>query len=212
MSQRMDALNLIEKAAGVRGLLLRPLTAKNMEPTKPELEGIVDRERLLDIRGRSRKPQMALAKEFGITEYPNPAGGCLLTDPEFAKRVKDAMKHDEFNAGNLAILSVGRHFRISERSRLVVGRDEEENTILESLGIPGDIIFELLDHEGPTSVLRGDTSKDIIKLAADITSYHTKFRAEGQLRIGYHNVGTPGSENILADVPEKDTIESLRIN
>ncbi|MFA5085916.1 MAG: 7-cyano-7-deazaguanine synthase, partial [Candidatus Omnitrophota bacterium] len=114
MSQRMDALNLIEKSAGVRGLLLRPLTAKNMEPTKPELEGVVDREKLLDIRGRSRKPQMALAKEFGITDYPNPAGGCLLTDPEFAKRVKDAIKHDEFNTGNLALLSVGRHFRLSE--------------------------------------------------------------------------------------------------
>ena len=212
MSQRMDALNLIEKSAGVRGLLLRPLTAKNMEPTKPELEGVVDREKLLDIRGRSRKPQMALAKEFGITDYPNPAGGCLLTDPEFAKRVKDAIKHDEFNTGNLALLSVGRHFRLSECTRLVVGRDEKENAILESLAAPGDIILELADHEGPTSILKGGVSEEIIKKAADITAYHTKFRDAGQLKISYRKAGAPGPETILADAPEKDIIEGLRIN
>jgi len=189
MSQRMDALNLIEKRAGVNGLLLRPLTAKNLEPTKPELEGIVDRSKLLDIRGRSRKPQMALAKEFGITEYPSPAGGCLLTDPGFAKRVKDAIKHDEFNAENLALLSVGRHFRISEGARLVVGRDEGENRVLESLIKPGDIIFELTDREGPISILRGGAAEKFIQIAAGITAYHTKFRLDESLRVDYWKSG-----------------------
>ena len=211
MSQRMDALNIIEKAAGVRGILLRPLTAKNLDPTLPEKEGIVDRRKLLDIRGRSRKPQMALAEKFGINKYPNPAGGCLLTDPVFAKRVKDAMEHGEFGADNLALLSVGRHFRISDDTRLVVGRDEGENSLLESLIRPCDIIFELTDHEGPTAILRGGASGICIRIAAGITAYHTKFRAELQIKVGYRKAGTPGSEIISVTAAEKDTVENLRI-
>jgi len=211
MSQRMDALNVIEKAAGVRGILLRPLTARNLNPTLPEEEGIVDRKKLLDIRGRSRKPQMALAEKFDIDKYPNPAGGCLLTDPIFAKRVKDAMKHGEFGEDNLALLSIGRHFRVSEGSRLVVGRDEGENSLLESLIKPGDIIFELTDHEGPTSILRGSASEELIRLAASIAAYHTKFRADGPLKIGYRKAGKPDPEIISVSAAEKDIIESLRI-
>ena len=211
MSQRMDAFNIIEKAAVVKGILLRPLTAKNLDSTLPEKEGIVDREKLLDIRGRSRKPQMALAEKFGINKYPNPAGGCLLTDPGFARRVKDAMKHGEFGADNLALLSIGRHFRISEDARLVVGRDEEENGIIESLIGPGDIIFELTDHEGPTAILRGGASEDSIRIAAGIMAYHTKFRADLQLKVSYRKAGIPGSEIILVDAAEKDIVENLRI-
>ena len=212
MSQRMDALNLIEKRAGVKGILLRPLTAKNLAPTKPELEGVVDREKLLDIRGRSRKPQIALAEKFGITKYPNPAGGCLLTDPEFAKRIKDAIRHDELDAGNLALLSVGRHFRLSDHAKLVVGRDEEENSVLESLISPGDIIFELTDHEGPTSILRGGASENFIRTAAGITAYHTKFRGDLQLKVSYRKAGMTGCEIISVDTAEKDIVENLRIN
>ena len=154
---------------------------------------------------------MALAEKFGINKYPNPAGGCLLTDPGFAKRVKDAIKHGEFDAGNLALLSVGRHFRISEDARLVVGRDEGENGVLESLIRPGDIIFELTDHEGPTSILRGGASKNFIRIAAGITAYHTKFRAAGPLKIGYRKAGMTGCEIILVDAAEKDIVENLRI-
>jgi len=211
MSQRMDALNMIEKAAGVKGILLRPLTAKNLNPTMPEEEGVVDRKKLLDIRGRSRKPQMALAEKFGIKRYPSPAGGCLLTDPGFANRVRDAMKYGEFNAENLALLSVGRHFRISPDARLVVGRDEGENGIIESLAGSGDIIFELADHEGPTAILRGKRSEDLIRIAAGITAYHTKFRVDHQLRINHRKAGTGGSEIISVDAAEKEFVEKLRI-
>jgi len=211
MSQRMDTLNIIEKSAGVKGILLRPLTAKNLNPTLPEEDGVVDREKLLDIRGRSRKPQMALAEKFGINKYPNPAGGCLLTDPGFAKRVKDALGHGEFNADNLALLSVGRHFRISPDARLVVGRDEKENSIIESLIRPGDIVFELKDHEGPTSILRGTASKELVRLAASITAYHTKFRGDLQTSVSSRKVGATGSEIILVSAAEKDIVENLRI-
>jgi len=211
MSQRMDALQMIEKKAGVKGILLRPLTAKNLDLTLPEKEGIVKREKLLDIRGRSRKPQMALAEKFGIKRYPNPAGGCLLTDPGFANRVKDAMKHGEFNAENLAILSVGRHFRLSEKARLVVGRDKEENDILASLAGPGDIIFELKDHQGPLSILRGGRGDDLIKFAAGIAAYHTKFRHETLLNVNYWNSASDTRESISVKPADGKDIEILRI-
>ncbi len=212
MSQRMDALHIIEKAAGVKGILLRPLTAKNLDPTLPEKEGIVDREKLLGMRGRSRKPQMALAEKFGINKYPTPAGGCLLTDPGFAKRVKDAMKHGEFDADNLALLSVGRHFRLSEKARLVVGRDEGENSVLESLVAPGDIIFELTEHEGPLSVLRGGAKEEeFIRLSAGIAAYQTKFRAEKSIKVDYWTKAAADKKTISVKPASKEEIERLRI-
>lgn len=212
MSQRMDALQMIEKAAGVKGILLRPLTAKKLDPTLPEKEGIVNREKLLDIRGRSRKPQMALAEKFGIDKYPNPAGGCLLTDPGFAQRVKDAMKHGEFGADNLALLSVGRHFRPADNARLVIGRDEEENEILLSLAETGDIVFELKDHEGPVSILRGKDIDRLVELAAGAAAYHTKFRGEKSIRVDYWKKGAVDKETISVKPASKEDIEQLRIS
>lgn len=211
MSQRMDALQMIEKAAGVKGILLRPLTAKNLDPTLPEKEGIVKREKLLDIRGRSRKPQIALAEKFGIKRYPTPAGGCLLTDPGFTNRVKDAMKHGEFNAENLAMLSVGRHFRLSERAKLVVGRDEQENEILASIAKQNDVIFELTDREGPTSILSGDSDKELIRLAAGITAYHTKFRGENAVNVDYRKIGDANKETLSVEPASKEMVERIRL-
>ena len=211
MSQRKDALNLIEKRAEVKGILLRPLTAKNLAPTTPELEGVVDRDKLLDIKGRSRKPQMALAEKFGIKEYPNPAGGCLLTDPGFAKRVKEAMKHEEFTLENLAILSIGRHFRLSAHARLVVGRDEDENEKLLEIVSPDDTIFKIKDRQGPISVLRGKVDNETINIAASIAAYHTKFRTEDALRVNYWKKGSFEITTISVKPATKGEIEELRI-
>lgn len=211
MSQRMDALNLIEKRAGVKGILLRPLTAKNLEPTLPEKEGIVERGKLLGIRGRSRKPQITLAQNFGIKKYPNPAGGCLLTDPGFAKRVKDAIKHDEFDAGNLALLSIGRHFRLSGGVKLVVGRNETENDVLLSMAGPEDFLFELKDHEGPTSILRGGINDNLVNLAASIAAYHTKFRAEESVRVDYWKGSETREKSIVVKPAAGEDVERLRL-
>jgi tRNA U34 2-thiouridine synthase MnmA/TrmU len=211
MSQRKDALNIIEKAAGVRGILLRPLTAKNLLPTKPELEGAVDREKLLDIKGRSRKPQMALAEKFGITQYPNPAGGCLLTDPGFAKRVREAIKHDEFNAENLAILSVGRHFRFPGGARLVVGRNDSENEILLSLVKESDMVFQLKDLQGPVSILRGVCDEAAVKLAASIAAYHTKSRNSASVAVNHWTGSSDQITSISVTPASKEKVEAIRI-
>jgi len=165
----------------------------------------------LDIKGRSRKPQMALAEKFGITKYPNPAGGCLLTDPGFAKRVKDAMNHDEFNVENLALLSVGRHFRLAKHARLIVGRDDAENEMLLSMAGENDVMLRMRDCQGPVSVLRSKAPGELIKLSASITAYHTKLRNEKSLAVEYWKNGSSEIEIISVDPAGKAEVEGLRI-
>lgn len=211
MSQRRDAILLIQKEAGLKGLILRPLSAKLFEPTVPEKEGIIDRSKLLDIRGRSRKPQISLAKELGILDYPCPAGGCLLTDPGFAKRTKDLLDRDALNMDNVKLLKYGRHFRLSEHTTFIVGRDESENNMLLSLAGPDDIIFKLMDHEGPISILRGSRGRELIGLAGQIALHHTKFRDKGPLRINYWKGSNLNTETIEVMALGKDEIEQFRI-
>ncbi|OIO39001.1 MAG: hypothetical protein AUJ75_01965, partial [Candidatus Omnitrophica bacterium CG1_02_49_10] len=144
MSQRRDAMNRIEKLTGLKGLILRPLCAKLMEPTIPENNGWVDREKMLDISGRSRKPQIELAEVYGMHDYPCPSGGCLLTDPGFSKRLKDLIDHGQADLDNVKLLKVGRHFRLSDKVKVVVGRIKEENERLISMAMPGDKIFHIV--------------------------------------------------------------------
>jgi len=211
MSQRRDAILLIEKEAGLKGLILRPLSAKLFEPTLPEKERIVDRDKLLEITGRSRKPQIALAKEFGINDYPCPAGGCLLTDPQFAKRIKDLLEYNQLTLDNVRLLKFGRHFRLSRNTKLIVGRNEEENIALEKQVKSGDICFKLKDREGPLSILKGAANNDLIKLAASMHSYHTKFRGEASLRVEYWGNGQNNCETMPATVAREAEVEKFRI-
>ncbi len=135
MSQRRDAIRLIEREAGLEGLILRPLSAHHFPPTVPEREGWVDREKLLSISGRSRKVQMELAEKFDIKNYPCPAGGCLLTDKGFARRLKDLFDHkDDPDTVDFNLLKVGRHVRLPTGEKLIVPRNEIENKRLELLG------------------------------------------------------------------------------
>jgi len=212
MSQRKDALNLIEKQADVRGILLRPLSAKLLEPTLAENEGLVDREKLLDIRGRSRKPQMALAEKFGIKEYPQPAGGCLLTDPGFANRVKDLIKHGALTIENLRLLKAGRHFRLTDGAKLAIGRDNMDNEELMSLAGPEDILFKLKDRQGPLSILRGKCDDSVIAHAASVIAYHTKFRNEAVLDVNYWKLGDHDRRSAISVKPASTTeVDKLRI-
>jgi len=170
MSQHKQALYIIAKRAGLEGLVLRPLSAKLLLETIPEKEGWVSRERLLSFSGRTRKPQIELSRVFGIKEYAQPAGGCLLTDPGFTKRLKDLIGHDELERDNIELLKIGRHFRLAPNVKLVVGRDERENERLVNLAQDDDYLFFPADGlAGPTSLGRGNFNAELIKIASSIT-------------------------------------------
>lgn len=212
MSQRRDALNIIEKNAGVRGILLRPLSGKLLPPTRAEEEGIIDREKLLDIRGRGRKPQMALAEKFGIKEYPNPSGGCLLTDPGFTRRVKELKDHEGLSVEGLRLLKIGRHFRMGERTKLVIGRDDKENTELESLLKQGDISFRIKDRPGPFSALIGPSDEPMEALSASIIAQHTKYRSDPEIDVQCRRAGDDDNLKVLSvKAASSEDIEKRRI-
>ena len=154
MSQHMKALLIIEKESGLEGRLLRPLSAQLLEPTIPEKTGIVDRGKLLQVQGRCRQPQMQLAAGFGMTDYPCPAGGCLLTDRQFATRLRDAFAHGEDKVRDMQFLKLGRHFRLPSGTKVIVGRNETENEMLRSLTQESDLIIEAQDVVGPVTVVR----------------------------------------------------------
>jgi len=171
MSQRSQTMRLIEKEAGVAGLVLRPLSAKLLEPTIPEEKGWVDRNKLLDISGRSRKAQFALAENFHIKDYPCPAGGCLLTDPAFSKRVRDLVDHNELNMENVSLLSHGRYFRISAKAKLIVGKNEHDNNLLEASFKEDDIFLSPQESmPGASALGRGLFSQEDILLVCRIVS------------------------------------------
>lgn len=167
MSQNRNNLSRIEQESGLKGLILRPLSARLLDITIPEEKGWVDREKLLDLNGRSRSPQERLAEKFGIKDYPQPAGGCLLTDPMFTRRVEDLLSHNELTLDNVELLKFGRHFRISDSAKLAVGRDESENEALERLAKKGDYFFyPPSDAAGPTALARGLLDKKSIESCA----------------------------------------------
>ena len=166
MSQHRKALKIIESESGFQGLILRPLSARLLPPSIPEKEGWVNRERLLAISGRSRKPQMTLAKDYSIGDYLCPAGGCLLTDSGFAHRMKDSMTHSEITLREINLLKIGRHFRLSPQAKLIVGRNKEENERLLKLAEHDDICFKLVEIKGPIGIGQGSFGETTIILAS----------------------------------------------
>jgi len=143
MSQFAPALKKIEKLSGLEGKIVRPLSAALLPATDPEKNGLIKRKDLGMIRGRSRKEQIQMAKEFGIEDPPNAGGGCLLTDPAFSLRAKDLFKHIETPTTNdIDLLKIGRHFRLDKNSKLIVGRNKDENEMIKVLALPNDILLE----------------------------------------------------------------------
>ncbi len=209
-SQHRHSLVDIENEAGLEGLLVRPLTAKNLPPTKPEEEGLIDREKLLDFSGRSRKPQMELAEKLGVTDYPNPAGGCLLADGAFARRLKDLMKHKpDFTVKDVNRLKKGRHFRIGE-AKVIVGKSEAENRYLKLLRYDSDTLFEAEDFMSPLSIAEGSLNEEKIRIIAGITARYSDGKTEPVVKVAYQN-GT--AERFYVEVaPLKDEeIEKYRL-
>jgi len=213
MSQRKDAMHLIEREAGLEGFILRPLSAKVLPITIPEKEGWVDREKLLNISGRSRKPQIELADHYGIHDYPCPAGGCLLTDPGFAKRMKDLMVHvPNFSLNDVHLLKMGRHFRLSHTIKLVVGRNEEENQKIQTFAQGEDILLKVSSFPGPLSLLRGKPEEEDIKKAAAITSHYGKAKDLGNIEVTYKGVDEDHHRSLSISPISRGEIERLMIN
>ncbi len=160
MSQRRDTLNVIERDSGNKDILLRPLSAKLMNPISAEINGLVDREKLLDFSGRGRSRQIALAKDFGITEFPAPAGGCRLADPILSKRIAKiymggfVIQPDDIQSSDILCLMTGRQFLLPGGGWLVLGRDQQDNEQLEKLRKENDVMICMDDHPGPTALLR----------------------------------------------------------
>jgi len=195
MSQNKQALGLIKKRSGLEDLLLRPLSAQFFPPSLAEREGWVKRDKLLNFNGRIRTPQMQLAEKLGINRYATPAGGCLLTDPCFSKRLKELLRHEELTLENLALLKVGRHLRIEKKSRLVVGRDEGENRLLMQLAMPGDyLFFPQKDLAGPTSLARGLITEELIYLSSQITCAYSDTIGLENIEVSYRRVPEAGDK------------------
>lgn len=184
MSQRREAMTSIEKEAGLEGLILRPLSAQFLEPTIPEKEGLVDREKLFGIKGRWRKPQMKLAEELSIKDYQCPAGGCRLTDPQFAGRVREAFEHDEDSIQDMNLLKYGRHFRLPSGVKVIVGRNEEENSIISRFAGERDLLMEVIGFGSPITLLKDSCDERDIKTAASACVRYSNCKGKAEVRIG----------------------------
>lgn len=205
MSQTRPSLRYVEKKSDLPGYILRPLSAKHLPPTIPEESGLVDRERLLDISGRSRKRQIALAEAFHIEDYPAPAGGCLLTDPAFSKRVKDLLEQqDNHQERDFELLKYGRHFRLGIGHKVIVGRTKEDNKQISRLIDPAhDIQLRMKDIAGPTVLLPFGPPEEVIREAASLCAAYSKAKDGQPVRVVVR--GPRGTEvlTVQGGSPEK---------
>jgi tRNA U34 2-thiouridine synthase MnmA/TrmU len=209
MSQHSQALDLIVQEAGVQGLILRPLSAKLLDETIAEKQGWVKREELFDFNGRTRTPQIDLAKTFGINDYGQPAGGCLLTDRQFSQRLRDLIEHGPYDLQNVELLKYGRHFRLSAKAKLVVGRKEEDNAGIERLAQNDDWLFlPPEDIAGPSALGRGKFSEEQIKLCAGITARYCDLAGKTALDISYRQLPSQETHTLsIAPVPDEESVK-----
>ena len=208
MSQHWKALMTIEEEAGLKGQILRPLSARLLPETRAEKEGMVDREKLLSIRGRSRKPQIELAEKFTLADYPCPAGGCLLTYKEYANKLRDLFNHKKrVSSEDISLLKIGRHFRYFA-NKIIVGRNETENRILLQRKSKNDYCFEVVDCGSPITLLQGPKTTKAIRKAAALTAYYSDSK-KGEVTSRF---GRKLDDNTLTvSKPENTYVDELRI-
>jgi tRNA-uridine 2-sulfurtransferase len=212
MSQHMQALNLIEKECGIKGLLLRPLSALHLPPTIPEQRGWVDRQRLLAISGRSRREQMSWSERWGIHEYPQPSGGCCyLADESFGRRFHDKRLHtppEAIRRDEMILLKVGRHFRLSPAVKIIVPRDESENNFLARYG-DGCWRFEAIGCGSPVTLVEGDPDADLMTLIASITARYSDHREESLVEVSARR--NERDERLVVPPIAEETLARYRI-
>ncbi len=210
MSQRMDAMRVIEREAGLTGLILRPLSAKHFLPTIPEVQGVVDREKLLSFSGRGRKDQIGLAKELDVNDYPCPSGGCLLTDKIFSKKVRDLFEYKkDLTKKDLELLKAGRHFRFNG-AKVVVGRDESDNVRIRNLKGPEDLLIEPVGFPGPVALISGEFDALVRDFAAGLVVRYSNDKAvEPYTLMESRNGDSTAFE--LSRILSEDVIEGARV-
>jgi tRNA U34 2-thiouridine synthase MnmA/TrmU len=208
MSQHYPAMKLIETEAGLKGKVLRPLSARLLPETEAEKKGFVDRAKLLDIQGRSRKPQFKLAEEFNIKDFPCPAGGCLLTYKEYAVKLRDLFKHKKnVSMVDVTLLKFGRHFRFGN-NKIIVGRNEKENKFLAARKTKSEYYFELPDIVGPITILQGPKTKKAIETAAGLTAFYSDAKVD-KVKVNFGRESL--DKSVVVAVPSKVDVDKLRV-
>ncbi len=185
MSQNKDSLQTVLNESNCDGILLRPLSAKMLLPTIAEEKGWVDRDRLEGITGRSRERQLILAKEIGLADFESPGGGCLLTDENFAKKMFDFIKHDKFEVKDIPVMKFGRHFRLKDGAKLIVGRDKEENGYLQDIDNDKFYHIRTVGIPGPHAMLSKNATKDDKELAAKIILTYCKTSVQNSYTLSF---------------------------
>jgi tRNA-specific 2-thiouridylase len=208
MSQHRGAMDLIEREAGLKGKIVRPLSAKLLPKTEAEEKGFIDEEALLDISGRSRRRQIDLVKHFNIVNYPCVGGGCLLTDKEFANKLRDLFENKKkVTVKDVNMLKIGRHFRFKE-NKIIVGRNESENGVLLRAKRKGDYFFEVPNCGSPTTILQGPKTKKAIAKAAGLTAFHSdKKLNEVEVDFGQNIL----NKKVMITLPLLVEVDELRI-
>jgi tRNA-specific 2-thiouridylase len=206
MSQNFNSLQIVARESGTPDMIVRPLSAKLLPPTQPELKGMINREMLLDIQGRSRKPQLALVKKWGITDFPNPGGGCLLTDPPYSRRLRDLFDHQDpetITRTDLELLSIGRHLRVRPDLKIIIGRNEKDNEQLAALVRKTDTLISLVDFPGPTVLIPDNAVGDDCLLGTRICVSFSNARTQDGVNVFMHR---PKSSITMkaAAVPRED--------
>ena len=195
MSQHAPALRTIENESDLVGKIVRPLSAALLPETDPEKNGLIKRENLGMIRGRTRRGQLDMAKKYGIENPPNAGGGCLLTEPHFGIKAKDLFSHTKNPTINdIDLLKIGRHFRLDEETKFIVGRNKDENEMIKAISLPGDILLEAKDFVGPVSILRGSNAKQHLKFASSITLRYSD---------------APNNEQAIVSIRDNDLVEEI---
>jgi len=195
MSQHGPALRTIENESDLVGKIVRPLSAALLPETDPEKDGLIKRENLGMIRGRTRRGQLEMAKKYGIENPPNAGGGCLLTEPHFGIKAKDLFSHTKNPTINdIDLLKIGRHFRLDEETKFIVGRNKDENEMIKAIALPGDILLEAKDFVGPVSILRGSNAKQHLKFASSITLRYSD---------------APNNEQAIISIRDNDLVEEI---
>lgn len=214
LSQHREALKIIERDSGLTGLVLRPLSAGLLDPTIPEVKGWVNRTKLLSISGRTRKPQIAIAKKIGLEDFPQPAGGCCyLTDPQYAKKLQDVFDHEgkeNLTHEHILMLKVGRHFRVSPKIKVILGRNERENNFLKVYE-KGRHVFRVPDHPSSHMLaeVKGALSDEDKGLLGRLVVRYSDAEKGSQVRVEHEFAG---SVDILSSAAlDEAFIEGWRI-